>query len=196
MCKGVAVIVGNFHVGCSQFRANQDINLGCYYTIRGYVITHGKSIRMMITSQEDCIEYFNKRTDLPKKGSTLGDLTLLNVGIAEASGTPFVVCEKGPAKALRVMSLDAWFEGKELATDEPDTPEKVADSPPAGSVWTHYKGNTYTVIGLGFSIFNRIPLVIYNDCSGKYTFYWIRTLDSWNTKIDEGTPRFVATLAV
>lgn len=145
----------------------------------------------MATSHEGStsIEEFQKRTDLPTKGSIWNGKTVVGIGLAEDTETPLVVCEEDCV--LRVYILDHPI-------DRPVRPEHLANLqkagplPRKGTVWKHYKGNEYEIIGIGLGASMGSPLVIYEDTTGKYNFWWVRDLDNWRSKTDEGYARFTS----
>jgi hypothetical protein len=137
------------------------------------------------------IEEFQKRTDLPVLGDVWGDFTVIGIALLKPLLTPKVVCERrGENRFLFVIHLANWKKTKlpeisipEIASDLP------SDLPQKWTYWRHTKGGVYIVEHIGLTDATPMPLVIYYDTSGKYDFYWIRTIDDWNAQ-PEGQARF------
>lgn len=66
---------------------------------------------------------------------------------------------------------------------------------PVGSVWRHYKGDLYTVLGHALREHDRVVLVIYKRSSGRGCERygaptWARPAREWEQAVKSGAPRF------
>lgn len=65
---------------------------------------------------------------------------------------------------------------------------RLADGPPQGSRWRHYKGGTYVVAGNVVLEDPPTHLVIYR--SEQLGYEWARPLAVWREEVAPGVPRF------
>lgn len=73
--------------------------------------------------------------------------------------------------------------------------EKELLRTPRGSVWRHYKGGCYKVLGVGVDSETKQLRVSYRRChvSGKNAndpTEWHRPVESWHSDNEDGKPRF------
>lgn len=67
------------------------------------------------------------------------------------------------------------------------------DIPEIGSLWTHIKGGKYRVLLVTIDEKTEKPVVSYIDATEKCRFGWTRSLDEWNSVLEDGRQRFTMT---
>ena len=68
--------------------------------------------------------------------------------------------------------------------------------PQYGTVWRHYKGTLYKIIGPGIIEATERLAVIYQDADNKLSPFWIRPLSEWHENVPPHGPRFRQVSAV
>lgn len=137
------------------------------------------------------LHFHPKTTAFPPLSTKKGSVTCYNYGIMEEDEKPSLICSFRGDHAFQIVSLESWNQGLFKADSTLGHKTTVASDqwPLPGSVWEHRKGNRYHVKGVAFPLENNDPYVVYGDLDGKYPFYWLRKVVSWNEIVD-GFKRF------
>lgn len=74
--------------------------------------------------------------------------------------------------------------------DKPMTPETTQAR--SGTIWKHYKGDEYRVLGEGRLEATDEPCVIYRKADNELSVIWVRSTADWFARVSEHIPhRFV-----
>lgn len=63
--------------------------------------------------------------------------------------------------------------------------------PKIDSMWRHYKGNVYKVIGHGICVDKIELLIIYKRSDVENADTWVRSLSNWMQTVETGEARFL-----
>ncbi len=78
-----------------------------------------------------------------------------------------------------------------------DWEERIRSGPKPSSVWRHYKGNLYVVVGTALLEFSKQPVVVYRGYDDIVSrIMWVRPLSEWTEMVlptwsADKEPRFV-----